>query len=219
MKMNADMKDLIIVCEDSFGMDVYSIVGAINGHPIKGFFQNKYLVIGYLMPKDRMTAAKGLNLPVLGSIEDWVPREEECYAMAIVDPRRKEWAVEVLKGKKAHFVTLRAPWVLAPWDIKYGEGSIISAVSIKEGVKVGAFSLIFESMVAAAVVEDYCSVMSFANITNAHLKKRAYVGDNASVMMDLTVGEDACVLPNSVVVRDVKPGAKVFGIPARRVKE
>jgi|GEM_PF-2038137 len=216
--MSSDTKELIIVCEDSFGMDVYSIVGAINEYPIEGYNQSNYRVLGYLLPKDRMGSPVRFNLPVLGAIEEWKPSENEYYAMGIVQPRRKEWAVNLLKEKKAVFVQLRAPWALVPFDVDLGEGSIIAAISVKEGVKIGPFTLLYQSMVAAAEIEAFCSVMAFANITNAHLEKCVFVDENASVMMNLTIGEDACVLPNSVVVKNVKPRTTVSGIPARRVK-
>lgn len=49
------------------------------------------------------------------------------------------------------------------------------------------------------------------------------VGDNVlfapgcTVLGPLRVGDGACVLPKSLVVKDVPPGAKVFGNPARVV--
>jgi serine O-acetyltransferase len=45
---------------------------------------------------------------------------------------------------------------------------------------------------------------------------RVDVGVGACVLGAVTVGDDAVVGPNSVVLRDVPPGAVVMGIPARQ---
>lgn len=44
---------------------------------------------------------------------------------------------------------------------------------------------------------------------------RVDVGVGACVLGRVTVGDDAVVGPNSVVLRDVEPGAVVLGVPAR----
>ena len=46
----------------------------------------------------------------------------------------------------------------------------------------------------------------------------ASIGAGAILMAGLTIGEGAMVAAGSVVTRDVPPGAKVFGVPARERK-
>ena len=43
----------------------------------------------------------------------------------------------------------------------------------------------------------------------------AFVGANATILPWLTVGEGACIGAGAVVTRDVAPGAKLVGVPAR----
>ncbi|WP_436346259.1 serine O-acetyltransferase [Natronorubrum sp. FCH18a] len=43
------------------------------------------------------------------------------------------------------------------------------------------------------------------------------IGANATLLGDITIGEDAAVGAGSVVTRDVEPGATVVGVPAERV--
>ncbi len=47
---------------------------------------------------------------------------------------------------------------------------------------------------------------------------RVDLGAGACVLGEVTIGDDAVVGANSVVVKDVAPGAVVFGVPARPVK-
>ncbi|QLK24600.1 serine O-acetyltransferase [Natrinema zhouii] len=45
----------------------------------------------------------------------------------------------------------------------------------------------------------------------------AQLGANATLLGDITIGEDAAVGAGSVVTEDVEPGATVVGVPAERV--
>ncbi len=45
----------------------------------------------------------------------------------------------------------------------------------------------------------------------------AQLGANATLLGDITIGEDAAVGAGSVVTGDVEPGATVIGVPAERV--
>ncbi|WP_254762404.1 serine O-acetyltransferase [Natrinema marinum] len=45
----------------------------------------------------------------------------------------------------------------------------------------------------------------------------AQLGANATLLGDITIGEDAAVGAGSVVTGDVEPGATVVGVPAERV--
>jgi acetyltransferase-like isoleucine patch superfamily enzyme len=42
-----------------------------------------------------------------------------------------------------------------------------------------------------------------------------YIGPNAIIQMGVTIGDRAIVGANSLVNRDIPPGAKAFGSPAR----
>lgn len=212
------MRELIIVCEDSFGLDVRMIAEAMNEWFEQNYGSIRYRLLGYVVPAGTSIKQNPDSLPVLGTIEEWHPGTEERYAMGIVDPLRKELAVMALKNKGAVFETLWAPWVLAPLTMKFGEGSIIAAHSIKVSTEIGPFVTLYKSMTDGARVEAYTSVMGFSNTTTAILEKGVYIGSNAVVLDGVVVGAGAYVEPNSVVVKNVKPGARVSGIPAKKVK-
>jgi acetyltransferase-like isoleucine patch superfamily enzyme len=50
-----------------------------------------------------------------------------------------------------------------------------------------------------------------------HVGERAMIGAGAVVLPGVRIGADAQVAANSLVDRDVPPGATVAGVPARRV--
>ncbi|WP_222915433.1 serine O-acetyltransferase [Natrinema sp. SYSU A 869] len=49
------------------------------------------------------------------------------------------------------------------------------------------------------------------------VEEGAQLGANATLLGDITIGEDAAVGAGSVVTSDVEPGATVVGVPAERV--
>ena len=211
------MKDLIIVADGSFGLDVRKIILAVNENRKNKGQECPYRIKGFLAAGE---AADIRNLqPLLGTVEDRQPEQDEYYVMGILNPKKKEQAVRTLKDRGARFETIRAPWVMAHLDMQFPEGCVIAAQSIMDSARIGKFVTLFHSMVGFdAFVGDYASVMAYVNITTAHIGERAFIGDN-SVVIRKTVNDDAVVMPGSVVVKDVKAGTTVMGNPARRVKE
>lgn len=125
----------------------------------------------------------------------------------------------MLKSKGAKFETIIAPWSIIPDNIQIGEGSIISPYLIMPGVKIGNFANVMGCMVGSqAEIGDYSTITGFANITNAKIGKRVFVGSHAVIMNQRKIGDDAFICVGSVVFNNVKQGQKVFGIPAKRVK-
>ena len=49
------------------------------------------------------------------------------------------------------------------------------------------------------------------------IEDRVDIGSGVSILGPVVVGHDAVISPNSVVLRDVAPGARVLGVPARAV--
>lgn len=212
------MKDLIIICDDSFGMDVRMIAGQMNDYAIAHYDGARFRIKGYLCPKGTALKQNNDPLPILGTPDEWMPSENERFAMGIVDPLRKKAVVEQMKAKEAKFALLWAPWVLAPITMQFGEGSIIAAQSIKVNARIKPFVTLFHCMVANAEIGEYSSVMAFANTTNSPIGRLSYIGNNAATMLDVEIGEGSYVCDNSIVVKSVKPGTTVMGIPARRIK-
>ena len=213
------MKDIIIVCDSSFGLDVKRIILAINDYWKMHNWGIPYRIKGFIGRDDISNDLKQSLSPYLGNEENWNPTANEVFAMGIVDPHRKKETVIKMKEKGAMFETLWAPWVMAHLDFEFPEGCIIAAQSIMDSARIGRFVTLFHSMVGFdAVVEDFSSIMAYANITTAHIGECAYIGNNA-VVIGNPVGSDATVCDNSVVVKEVKAGTIVSGNPARRVKQ
>ena len=201
------MKDLIIVCAGGFGREVYYLAKSIGKWNIKGFID------------DNQHALDGVNiaLPIIGTIKDWIPSENEVFALGVSEPKTKEVIVNIMKLKGAIFETLIAPHSRIIETSTFGEGCIISG-SIGDNVTIGNYVNIMGSMIGQdSVIEDYSTTTGFANIASAKLGKRVFVGSHAVILHGRKVGDDAFVCAGSIVFSNVKPGIKVFGNPAKKM--
>ena len=213
------IKNLVFACDSAFGLDAKKIALMEHDFWKKNYNCEIYAIKGFIGTEAVDEELQGLLSPYLGPIEAYCPEKDDYIVMAVLDPVRKKAAVEELRAKGALFETIWAPWVMAHLDFSFPEGCIIAAQSVMDSAKIGKFVTLFYSMVGFdAVVDDYSSVMAYANITSSHIGKCVHIKNN-SVVLDSEVGDGAIVEPNSVVVRNVKSGSIVAGNPARRIKK
>lgn len=202
------MKDLIIVCAGGFGREVYYMAKQIGKWKIKGFID------------DNVHALDGVNiaLPIIGTIKDWVPSENEVFALGVSNPKTKEIIVRIMKEKGATFETLIAPHSRIIETTTMGEGCIISG-SVGDCVKIGNFVNIMGSMIGQdSEIGDFSTTTGYTNIASARLGKRVFVGSHAVVLNGKKVGDDAFICAGSICFSNVKAGSKVFGNPAKKME-
>src|ERR1700730_3558103 len=122
----------------------------------------------------------------------------------------------------------------------FGEGSTMyDNVLVLGDVKVGRNTwigpgCILDGSGGELRIGDWCSISAGAQIYTHHTVNRSvslgekpidcaptsigngvYIGPNAVIQMGVTVGDRAIIGANSFVNRDIPPGAKAFGSPAR----
>lgn len=70
------------------------------------------------------------------------------------------------------------------------------------------------------VIEDNSTVIALSMIAGSSvLKKKSYIAPSASVMNNLTVGQNALVGMGAVVVKDVPENSVVAGVPAKVIRQ
>lgn len=206
------MKDLIIVGAGGFGREAYYIAKAINAVStqwnIKGFIND--------IPVDLKKVK--IDLPILGTIKDWQPSENEVFAMGISSPAGKEKVVNILKTRGACFVTLIDPRARISEHVTFGEGCVVGGgSSIGDCANIGDFVHIAGSAIGQdRLIGEYSTTTAFTNVATGNIGRRVFVSSHAVILKD--VGDDAFVAAGSIVMSKVKPGTRVMGCPAKKME-
>lgn len=206
------MKKLIIVGAGGFGIEAYYLARSIN------LRKPTWDIQGFLSDVPDVLEGHKIDVPIIGTIQDWEPSDDEYFVIAISTPNAKERLYNLFKSKGAKFAILIAPTALVCPTAEIDEGSVVSGYStIGDEAHIGKCVHIAGSMVGAhAEIGDFSTTTGFANITNAKLGKRVFVGSHAVILNNLSVGDDAFVCAGSIVFSKVKSGIKVFGNPAKK---
>ena len=212
------MKNIIIVCAGSTAQEVYFIIKSINKHAETTSQEAPYHILGFFSDVPNALDGSGIQEKIIGTIQDWQPIGDEVYAMGLSDPKEKEKLATLLKKRGCKFETLISPSCDIWGEITIGEGCIIMNGVIENKAILGDFVNIQGSAIGQySKIGDYSTTTAYANIPGSTLEKRVFVGSHAVVLKNRKVGDDAFICAGSIVVSNVKPGTKVFGVPAKRV--
>ena len=206
------MKDIIIVGAGGFGREAYYLIKTINAISpkwnIKGFIND--------IPVD--LKSKKIDVPIIGTIKNWQPSENEVFAMGISSPIGKAKVAGMLKQRGAIFETLIHPRAEVNETVEMGEGCVIGGRSvIGDCVVLGDFVHIAGSSIGQdRQIGDFSTTTAFTNVAAGNIGKRVFVSSHAVVLKD--VGDDAFVAAGSIVMSKVKSGYKVMGCPAKKME-
>lgn len=212
MKTNDTTQDIIIVCEDTYGLDVFMIIQAINA----GVSEIKYNVTGFLNNAPDSWSDITPPAPLLGNVSDWNCETGTSFVIAVRDPAHKKASVETLKAKGAVFETIIAPWVQHPSEFTHGEGCIIANYNFKRNSRFGDFVIMDTCMCESVEIGDYSTLCPFVNITTASVGSGVYIGTHSAVISGRKISDNAVLYPGSIVLNNIRPEMTVAGVPAAR---
>lgn len=172
---------------------------------------------------DNLAALDGKNTParVVGRISDYQPKSDEVYICALGVPAVKRKVMEMLIGRGAVFtrlihrtavigdnVDLAAGVIMCPYSIASANNRLGSGVALN----------LHATVDHDATVDDWSQINCHCDLTAAvRVGKEVFLGSRVSIIPNVQVGDGAYIGAGSVVLRDVVPGAKVVGSPARRI--
>ena len=182
------------------------------GREIHGWFAHQWPTFGGFLDD-----AQRPN--VVGTITGFEPSPDVELVMAIAHPRTKLAIASMLLDRGARFLTLVHPSVILSTNVHLGLGAVLCPnVVVSCDVTVGDFTLlnIAASVGHDAVIGRGCTINSHADVMgHARLGDGVFLGGHSSILPKANVGELAHVAAGSVVMRRVRPGATVMGVPAR----
>lgn len=139
-------------------------------------------------------------------------------------------------GKQCH---IQSRTVLSTWDngantpskllicdgVNIGEGchlTAVNSITIGKGSLLGKYVTVTDNshgqMIAdeAGVVPYRRKVFSKGPVV---IGERVWIGDKATILPGVTIGDDAIIGANSVVSKDIPPRTVVAGVPAKVIKK
>jgi len=208
------MKDLYIVGAGGLGRKLFVCLRRLNEN-------GRWNIKGFLDDNEKALESVKCDLSIVGSISGWQVKENQVFAMGISNPHTKHVVSDMLLAKGAIFETIVSPDVIMGDYVEIGEGSVVmTPYNVESGAHIGRFVTVLGSTIALdGWVDDYSTTTGFSNLTYARIGKEVYVGSNAVVLHNVTVGDGAYIGAGSIVLRDVPPYTKVFGNPARVVEK
>lgn len=172
---------------------------------------------------DREPRAFAIDLPVLPDIELERLRVEVAAAFVgvggIEDPGPRIAVFERLRWADFELPPIvHARASVSPFSTLDAGAQVLAGVIVNAGSAIGPGAILN----TGAIVEHECRVGAHAHVApratlggNVTVGANAHVGMGAVVLQGVEVGAGALVAAGAVVIRDVAPGERVAGIPAR----
>ncbi len=209
------MKDLYIVGAGGCGREILQIIKDI--HRIQG---QRWNIMGFLDDTEAPLAGKECDYGVVGTIVDYVPKENDVLVMGIASPEAKQALVPMLLNRGAVFEQVIHPYASLGNFNSIGAGAVIySGFGMTVNVRIGNYATLLGCGLGHDVqVGDYSTISSWCNIMGGvKIGQRVFMGGNCAVAPHAVIEDDAYVGVGSVVLRKVKQGKRVFGNPAREM--
>ncbi len=212
------MNEIILVCDDLFGLEVYTVMEQVNRWDREHGNEPRYRILGYISDSEAPFGNFKSSMKRLGGIQDWKPTGDEQYALGIRMPERKRAVVEQLKANGCTFCTVVSPWIIGSIT-ELEEGSVVCAYSMKVGLHIGKYTTILNPMMGAFAknIGDYSTILHFSNIIG-DIGENTYVGNHVFLSSCKNIGDNCYVEDGSIIVKNVKSGTRVSGVPARKMK-
>lgn len=208
------MKHLIIIGARGWGREVYA-----GAKCTKEYLSGEYDIKGFLDDKaDALDGLRGEYPPILGPVETYQVQKDDVFFCALGDSHWRKHYTEIIENKGGKFISLI-----------HAQAKVSSTAIIEDGVFIGPFNIISDNVHVGkgTMIQTFCNfghdsfIGEFASIESyVFLGGYAKVGGlstlhtKSSIIPHKSVGAECVVGINSVVMRNFKEGAHVFGNPA-----
>jgi sugar O-acyltransferase (sialic acid O-acetyltransferase NeuD family) len=210
------MKNLIIIAAGSFGREVAGYASQCLG------YGTEWKLKGFIDSDLRRLDEHKTVVPIIGTIDDYVPEPNDVFFCAIGNTSLKEKFIGTIKNKGGKFHTLiHRSVVISDVNVQIGEGCFI-----------GPYCCIS----CDTLIEDYVTLNCYVELGHdvklrklVHVNTFAFFGGfseagegaiihpHAVITPGKLIGKNAVVGAGSIVIKNVKPGTTVFGSPAKSI--
>lgn len=205
---------LVIIGASGLAREVYDLAnicfGGVCDFTIKGFLS------------DGPSTIFEMGYPaVLNRVADYQVEEGDVFFCAIGNVHDRKKTVEIIRSKGGDFVNLIHPSSIISPSAKIGNGVAIKAFcSIANDVQIGDYTYLQSSVIMGhdVSVGKYCQINSFSFFAGyVQVDDLCTINAGARLIQNVVVEEGSKVGMGSVVLRRVKKGTTVFGVPAKLI--
>ena len=210
------MKNLIIIGARGFGREVYSLAVQCDGH------NKDYIIKGFL--DDKSDALEGFeNYPeIISDVESYQVQEDDVFTCALGSVKWKKHYSEIILSKGGIFINLIHPTTIFNLNLKRGKGLIIFRYSnISNDCSIGDFVTIqcFVALGHDVKIGMWSHINAYSFMGGfAILEEEVCLNTRATILPNVIVHKGATVGAASLVIKNVKENATVFGVPATVLK-
>lgn len=208
------MLNLIIIGAGGMGRTVYDIARESIG------YGSEFVIKGFL--DDNLEALKEFQNypPIISRISEYTPEKNDRFTFSIGgDARRK--CIENLIDRGAKFINLIHSSSRIGTNVKIGEGNIIAAfTSLGADCTIGNYNMIQSYTVIGhdARIGDFNRIDTHVTcVGGIKVMDNTTIHTSAVINHKVTVEEGAKVGACSFVIRKVKAGDTVLGVPAKKI--
>ncbi len=209
------MKDVVILGAAYFSREVYSMVQDCIADGVKWRFK------GFLDDRPKILDDFPHSGEILGSVENYIPKENDLIIPALGNPLIREKYVTIVKGNGCKFGTLIHPSAQIGANVEIGTGCVVMQnVVMTAGLVVGDFVNVGVQTILSHGnrIGPFSQFANLCSITGeVRIGRSVECGCGVTVIPHVTVGDYAQLCSGSVVLKDVKPYEKVIGNPARPI--
>ena len=208
------MKNLIIIGAGGMGRTLYDIacesIGYGEDFQIKGFIDDNLAALDEFKNYP----------PVIGKISEYIPEKGDVFTFSIGGDSRRH-CIEELISRGAEFINIVHKTARLGTNVKIGVGNIIAAfTTLGADCKVGDYNMIQSYTVVGhdARIGDFNRVDTHVTcVGGIEIKNETTIHTSAVINHKVVIENKAKVGACSFVIRKVKEGQTVFGVPAKKI--
>ncbi len=211
-------------------IEIYLLGGASYGFE-QNLKYNRMVVTGKpLTLKDKISIKKTLWVQTFkqSNIYRWILAFLTEYTLNDILPHIPSWTLRrfwmkrlKMKIGRGTFVMKRV-YIMTPQQLSIGEYSHVNRgclLDARGSITIGNNVSISHNVSIMSGSHDYNSKSFRGRFLPIKIEDYVWIGNNAVIQQNVTIGRGAVVCAGAIVTKDVEPFSVVAGIPAKKIKE
>lgn len=208
------MKELIIIGAGGMGRTLFDLAHESIGYGID------YVIKGFLNDIPDVLDDYPNYPPILGSIKEYIPHDNDVFACSI-GAKERVMCMENLLSHGAQFINLVHKTARIGTNVRLGIGNIIGAfTTLGADCVIGNYNMIQSYTVIGhnAHIGDFNRIDTHVTcVGGIKIENETTIHTGAVINHNVTVENNAKVGACSFVIRRVKAGHIVLGVPAKKI--